>query len=385
NNVLEMEGLFQVLVNYESLIKKAVTHRDSFVAGGCEDINNNDRLKFTVYNCKSYSEIRGCPTFQLSSEPKTIRFSWFTADSKTYGHSEKCNNSLYEIHRYLSTGLHWNDVCACSVNFTNEPNFPNYSDAIKINEPKVMKISLEPQLSDTKYNRIVVGVKFILHDDAIHLQIQQSEISKGGSVDSNPVWKSVNVDNHNETININYGVLFDKRSILYLDDVMAHPDYVVTGVKFQITKDGRGFELHVHATEYDYSTGQLGKGQKWYGPGEYPINRLDCERQRTEIKLNDPDDPTKTRNYQSDPESNKCIQFQHSSIKKDAGFHTVPFFDAQSVETIPEFPLSGIGLFHRGLDGFGGYIAPRLHTYNVSRVIEASFNDKLDLVEPILL
>lgn len=74
-----------------------------------------------------------------------------------------------------------------------------------------------------------MGVKFILHDDAIHLQIQQSEISKGGSVNSNPVWKSVNVDNYNETININYGVLFDKRSILYLDDVMAHPDYVVTG------------------------------------------------------------------------------------------------------------------------------------------------------------
>lgn len=105
---------------------------------------------------------------------------------------------------------------------------------------------------------------------------------------------------------------------------------------------------------------------------------------RTEIKLNEPDDPTMAHNYQMDLESNKFIQFQHSSIKKDAGYHTVPFFDAQSVETIPEFPLSGIGLFHRGLDGFGGYIVPRLHTYNVSRVIEASFDDKLDLVEPIL-
>lgn len=56
-----MKGLFQVLINYEALIKKAVTHQKSFVAGGCEDINNDDQLKFTIYNCKSYSKIRGCP------------------------------------------------------------------------------------------------------------------------------------------------------------------------------------------------------------------------------------------------------------------------------------------------------------------------------------
>ncbi|KAK0175259.1 hypothetical protein PV327_009022 [Microctonus hyperodae] len=384
NNVLEMEGLFQVLVNYEYSIKKAVTHRRSFIAGGCEDIKIDKRQKFTLYNCKSYSAIRGCPTFQLSSNPRTIRFLWFTADSETFGHSQKCNNSIYEIDRYLSISLYYNDVCVCSVNFTNASNFPDYSDAIKINEPKVMKILLEPQLSDIKNNWIVVGVKFILHDDAIHLQIQQSEISKGGSVNLKAPWKSVNVDNNNETINITYGVLFDERNILYLDDVMAHPDYVVTGVKFQITEDGSGFELHIHATDYDYSTGLLGEDQKWYRPGEYPLNPLDYQRQRTEIKLNDPDDPTLAQNYQSDLDSNKFIQFQHSSIKKDAGYHTVPFFDANPVEVFPGFPLSGVGLFHRGLEGFGGYIAPRLHSHNISRVIEKSFDKPLDLIEPNL-
>ncbi|KAK0079070.1 hypothetical protein PV326_008941, partial [Microctonus aethiopoides] len=94
-----------------------------------------------------------------------------------------------------------------------------------------------------------------------------------------------------------------------------------------------------------------------------------------EIKLNDPDDPAFGHEYHPDRQSNKFIQFQHTSIKKDAGYHTVPFFDGQSVETRMKFPLGGIGLFHRGRDGFGGYIAPRLITYNITRIIESSFND----------
>lgn len=119
-------------------------------------------MQLNIFEKIHHNEYINFQTFQLSSEPKTIRFSWFTADSETFGHSKKCNNSLYEVDRYLSTGWYWNDVCVCSVNFTNESNFPDYSDAIKIDEPKIMKISLEPQLSDTKYNRSSISLFFSL-------------------------------------------------------------------------------------------------------------------------------------------------------------------------------------------------------------------------------
>lgn len=56
--------------------------------------------------------------------------------------------------------------------------------------------------------------------------------------------------------------------------------YKISGVKIQLSKDGKGFELHVHATKYNYSTGQLDKAQKWFGPGDHPINDFDYQRER---------------------------------------------------------------------------------------------------------
>ncbi|KAK0072100.1 hypothetical protein PV326_000454, partial [Microctonus aethiopoides] len=200
---------------------------------------------------------------------------------------------------------------------------------------------------------VVVGVQFILHDNAIHLQIQQSKILKYGAIVDKSSWKPIDVDENNKTINISYEIMFDRRSIFYLDDVMADPDHVVTGVKFAISKDGSGFELHVQSTKYNHHTGELDRARKWCIPGDHPVNHMDYERNRTEVKLNDPDNPLFGHEYHPDPQSNKFIQFQHTSIKQDAGYHTVPFFDGQSVEIQRKFPLGGIGLFHRGRDGFG--------------------------------
>lgn len=77
--------------------------------------------------------------------------------------------------------------------------------------------------------RVVVGVKFILHDNAIHLQIQQAKISKDFTIVDEGSWKPVDIDENNNTINIAYETMFDRRSIFYLDDVLVDPDYVVTG------------------------------------------------------------------------------------------------------------------------------------------------------------
>ncbi|KAK0082464.1 hypothetical protein PV325_010347 [Microctonus aethiopoides] len=369
-NALEMEGLFQVLVNYENKI------RDTII-GGCEDTKNPSPSKFLLYNCHSYTNIRGCPTSQLSDGALRIRFSWFQADSQLFGHSNQCQNKLFSVTERVPIGkVHQNDACVCSVNLTDIFDAPPNSQyrTAEIETPKVIKISTEPQMSDIANNMVVVGVQFIVLGDTIHLQIKQNKISKGGEIIGDSKWKPVDKDHDDKKINIETSVLHGKRNIFYLDDVMAHPNYVITGVKFHLNNEGNGFELHVYSTQYDYNTGILGRKQKWFAPYEHPRNYLDYERNRKEITLNDPDDPTMANDYHPDPNSNKFIQLQHSSIKKDAGFHTVPFFDAQPVYTSPEFPLGGIGLFHRGRKGFGGYIAPRLFTHNISAIIESAFD-----------
>lgn len=94
-----------------------------------------------------------------------------------------------------------------------------------------------------------------------------------------------------------------------------------------------------------------------------------------EMKLHEPDIPIKT---ETSPKitTNKFIQFTHSDDKKDAAQTTVPFFDAQEVVSSIPTPLSGIGIFHKGKRGYGGFIAPRIFTYNFATFLKPIFQNE---------
>ncbi|KAK0072907.1 hypothetical protein PV326_014005, partial [Microctonus aethiopoides] len=140
-------------------------------------------------------------------------------------------------------------------------------------------------------------------------------------------------------------------------------------LKFERKNRTSSFMLKVHATEFDFNSGLLNaESSKWFFH-KNSDKKSDIASRRS-IKLTAPDDPTRCLIYDYDKETHKSIKFQHTDIHKDAGQNTVPFFDAQPVDTQPPFPLSGIGLFHRHKDGFGGYIAPRIFTAEVSRNIK---------------
>lgn len=78
---------------------------------------------------------------------------------------------------------------------------------------------------------------------------------------------------------------------------------------------------------------------------------------RTELLLPSPDNPIKSPKNIPNLKGNQFVKFKVSDLKKDAGQSTVPFFDARPVESKVLFPLRGIGLFHRGYEGFGGFIS----------------------------
>lgn len=65
-------------------------------------------------------------------------------------------------------------------------------------------------------------------------------------------------------------------------------------------------------------------------------------------------------------EGNQYIDFTHTDMDFDAAQTTVPFLDAQDVVPVPAIALSGVGLYFKGQDLSGGYVAPKLITYDFS-------------------
>lgn len=71
--------------------------------------------------------------------------------------------------------------------------------------------------------------------------------------------------------------------------------------------------------------------------------------------------------------TNQFIRFRASDLKKDAGQSTVPFFDAQDVDGDPEFPLGGVGIIHRGREGYGGFLAFRIYDLDFSGYLNNNY------------
>ncbi|KAK0083842.1 hypothetical protein PV325_008124 [Microctonus aethiopoides] len=336
-NFLTLEEYSQVLIENEADLTSTINYPTGTCKSSCKDIKNieSPHMNSSISNCEY---IGGKVT--LCKAPGSAyhqRLIWMKTDDNTimYGHNDNnCKESVKEGHRRF---LYYCELCLCT--------FQNWNTHLTIS-----RISLSPQMADIANNMVVVGVRFVIYDKAIHLQIKQAKVSKDGFTKTPGEWKPLDIDYNNEFPVFEYTVLDPKLkdSYLNLDDVGVQPEHVVTG--------------------------KLSKDHQWHKGGSYSTRKADYKRKRIEIDLSNVDDPLRTQDYYPDPESNKKVKFQQTSIKKDLGQNTVPFFDAQPNEVVPGFVLRGIGLFYRSHHGFGGFIAPRLLTHNVTSVLEKSMN-----------
>jgi hypothetical protein len=108
-------------------------------------------------------------------------------------------------------------------------------------------------------------------------------------------------------------------------------------------------------TEFDTSTKTLNpESSVW-------INRLDDHEKRKVLSYSETDSPAKSPKP-SVPDSGfgQVIQFSSGSLRKTAGQIVVPYIDAQNVVPPERSMLRGIGLFHKGQTGYGGFVAFRL-------------------------
>ncbi|CAB4061899.1 unnamed protein product [Lepeophtheirus salmonis] len=144
-------------------------------------------------------------------------------------------------------------------------------------------------------------------------------------------------------------------------DILNAPEgHVVTGVRFR--NIGGHLNLEMKVTPIDYSTGELFvEGSSWIANDITPAT--DPSRQLVDIPY--PDVPT---NYNGTSlliaDNNKYILFDTTSGDNDVMQTTVPFIDAQPVET--DTWLSGVGIYYKGTAGYGGYIGANQFVYSLN-------------------
>lgn len=157
---------------------------------------------------------------------------------------------------------------------------------------------------------------------------------------------------------VDYHTLNWQNRSLELDVLQAPKGHVVTGVRFVLRPCGK-LALSIQATKFDFETGRLDvtPGSSFWLTNDTPG--------KTELLLERPDIPTRALSKSvPDLRTNQFVQFQPTDRFADVAQSTVPFVDIQKVEPHQPQPLSGLGLYHKGQPLFGGYVAPKVVTYN---------------------
>ncbi|XP_057329596.1 uncharacterized protein LOC130670285 isoform X2 [Microplitis mediator] len=249
--------------------------------------------------------------------------------------------------------------------------------------------------------RVVTGVRFVLKNRMIHIQIQQGQLIKDGEINSTTTeWVELEnfkyVDSENAFYKldqsgpllmeegIDYSFIGSKQNILFIDDIIGPLETLVTGVRLNHSfpqwpgeVNTSPIQIEVFISHYIYEAGKLDLDSfpsMWVTTQNMPNPPIWYNRDRAEIKLTMPDDPTKSFDNYPNTESNQYIEFRETDIWKDAGQTTIPLFDIQPV-TSSVRPLDGIGLIHRNSNNNGGFISLKIFTVNCTlhiRVIDKS-------------
>lgn len=106
---------------------------------------------------------------------------------------------------------------------------------------------------------------------------------------------------------------------------------------------------------------------------------------RKQLVLESPDNPLHSlAPSEMYSDSNQYLLFTHTDIDLDAAQTTVPFIDTQIVAPQPAVPLAGIGVHYKGRRWFGGYIAPKVFTYDYSNhlkhFVDTKNNENLNTI-----
>jgi len=326
-----------------------------------------------IYDC---GFIEADSTVCLSNS-RGRRYDWIQYKSgRVLGHQKTECNAKGQSLNTVNSWWRWFVHCSYCTCLCDQAGF--HSDRY---------FSLHASLADVKNNYLVTGLRFVKAGRVVHIQIQQAQALSRGLVNaSTQEWQllePVAIPQYREESFLDgpgYATLrYDERAI-DLDDLTAPEDHVVTGVRLR--KLGGHLNMEIRVSPINFTTGQIDADRSlWVSNDNTPVAETNP---RSKLYIYAPDVPTKSP-VPSIPDSthNQYVEFQATSLEKDISQTTVPFLDAQDVTPQPPTWLTGIGLYHKGVSGYGGYLGLRVATLDVSNhmTLTAKITDVSDIVE----
>lgn len=218
--------------------------------------------------------------------------------------------------------------------------------------------------------RVITGAYLTKINHVIQFVISEHFLGPNGKIiaanDEVMQWRSgplFEVNDNRSRNGIDFHTLtFDHRSV-NLDTIIAPIGQVVTGVRFHRNTAGR-LHLEIRATDVDLATGQLINLEKsiWLSNPSGGKHRINTDLSDISIRSPKPSVP----NHKDD-----CfIRFGPTHNRIDISQRTVPFIESMKIQPKILTPLSGIGLYHKGQRGYGGFLAAKLIVYNFEPHIE---------------
>ncbi|XP_022223780.2 uncharacterized protein LOC111075028 isoform X2 [Drosophila obscura] len=357
----------EVDLNNEETCRETCSFYQSTRSEGCfKDLYcaRQPKCSGRLYNCQFVdSDMWVCP----SSKNSTRRYEYIEYENgRTLGKRSNCVRGTTKVDSWWRY-LFWHCsycFCMCDEQGLKSDRFFNLREAV----------------SDVKRNRVVTGLRFVKKNRIFHLQIQEGELLPRGGINHTTLsWKPVenyNIFDRDVKKGTDYHTLsYESRSI-DLDDVNTDDNsFVVTGVRFRVV--GAHLNLEACYSEFDFKTGQLQQPEVnsyWKSNDNTDVSG-DSKTRREKVSLSNADVSTRTITY-SIPQSrhNQYIEFTNTDLDKDAAQSTVPFMDVQDVISNPPVPLSGIGIYYKGRNGYGGFLGPKIITYDFTPHVQVPKN-----------
>ncbi|XP_011883381.1 PREDICTED: uncharacterized protein LOC105570638 isoform X2 [Vollenhovia emeryi] len=303
------------------------------------------QCKGKILNCEYIdSDMWVCPSDQNSSR----RYDYIEYENGFhYGNSKSCARDTTKVDSWWRW-LFWHcSYCFCYCDDQNSSSDRYFS--------------LRSVMSDISQNKIITGVRMKKINRVIHIQIQEGQLLSRGAINPSTVeWQPVDafsiMDPHIKS-GIDYHTMVWEKRALDLDNLLSLQDHVVTGVRFRMV--GSRLNLEIMISPFNYTSGVL------VHPEEKSFWHSNDVTNRTELKYDEPDIPIRSSApNKPDSAENQYLNFAPSDRRKDAGQSTIPFLDLQPITPNPPVPLAGVGIFHKGRKGSGGFVALKLTTYD---------------------
>ncbi|KAJ8915969.1 hypothetical protein NQ315_016646 [Exocentrus adspersus] len=264
-----------------------------------------------IINCKFVeSHMKAC--ISPLSSPRRYEYIEYKS-GKVLGNKRHCSNN-----RNINSWFRWFVHCSYCLCLCDQQG--SHSDRY---------FNLRPVMADTAKNRVVTGLRLVKHNRIIHIQIQEGKLLPYGYIDNSTI-RWVPIDDYKITDNgIKNGIDFHTMNYInrtmYLDDlVINEAHHIITGVRFEYVDNHLRFEIYVSNFNFDNGTVLDGAYYIYGGQG----------------------------------------------FGKDAAQTTIPFFDTQPVAAYPALPLKGAGIYYKGKEGYGGFVAPKISTYDFSKYMQ---------------